>query len=87
MRLKNEVKNNLQIKFRPELFWDVDPKTVNPDLHKKYIIERIMDFGNDEEVRWMWRHYPKEILAEVVDKSRVIHNSSRSLWRLMTQAT
>ena len=33
------------IPFRPTLFWDVDPATIDPDKNAKYIIERIMDFG------------------------------------------
>jgi len=40
-------------------FWDVDPKTIDPEKHAKYIIERVMDFGNDQEARWIYKRYPR----------------------------
>lgn len=72
------------IQLRPALFWDTDPKKLDIQKHAKYIIERIMDFGNEGEARWMRRYYPKSLLAEVVRKSRVLGSSSRTLWTLLT---
>ena len=73
------------IQLRPALFWDTDPKKLDIHKHAKYIIERIMDFGNDDEVRWMKQQYPKSLLAEVVNNSRVLLSNSRTLWTLLTQ--
>lgn len=73
------------IRFRQSLFWDVDPKTIDPKRHARYIIERILDFGNDREVRWMWNTYPRRVLRDVVTHSRVLHDKSRALWSLMLQ--
>ncbi len=72
------------IQFRQSLFWDTDPKKL--DIHKnaKYIIERIMDFGNDEEVHWMRGQYSKSLLSQVAKTSRVLHSSSKTLWTLLT---
>ncbi len=72
------------IQLRPSLFWDTDPKKL--DIHKqaRYIIERIMDFGNDNEVRWMRQQYPKQLLAEVCKTSKQLHTSSKTLWTLLT---
>jgi len=72
------------IQFRPALFWDTDPKKLDTKKNAKYIIERIMDFGNEDEARWMRRYYPKSLLAEVVKNSRVLGSSSRTLWTLLT---
>jgi len=47
------------IKFRQSLFWDVDPKTIDPEKHSRYIIERILDLGEPEEVRWLFHQYPQ----------------------------
>ena len=73
------------ISFRQSLFWDVDPKTIDPEKHAVYIIERILDFGTDEEVRWMWRAYSKEFIRNVLQNSRVLHEKSKSLWTLLLQ--
>lgn len=71
------------IKFRPELFWDVNPKKIDPKKHAQYVIERILDFGNDREVKWMRRHYPDKLITKTVKKSRVLDPKSRSLWSLI----
>ena len=71
------------MRFRQSLFWDVDPKKIDPKRHARYIIERIMDFGNDDEVRWMRRTYSPQILKSTLHKSRVIHAKSKALWQLL----
>lgn len=68
------------MKFRQSLFWDVDPKIIDPKKHARYIIERILDFGTDEEVRWMHENYSHQEIKQVLETSRVIHDKSRSLW-------
>lgn len=68
------------MRFRQSLFWDVNPKTIDPQKHAVYIIERILDFGNDREVRWMSRTYSPRIIRETVQRSRVLHGKSRALW-------
>lgn len=68
------------MKFRPSLFWDVDPKTIDVRKHDKYIIARILDFGRDNEVRWMWRTYSKRLIRAVVTKTRDLRPRTRQLW-------
>ncbi len=72
------------ISFRQSLFWDTDPNKIDADRNAPYIIERIMDFGNDEEVRWMRKQYPRQLLAQVCKNSKQLHKSSRTLWTLLT---
>ncbi len=74
------------IAFRQALFWDVDPKTIDPEKNAVYVIERILDFGNDEEVRWMWNYYDHALLKQVVHTSRVLFPATRSLWTLLLPA-
>lgn len=71
------------IRFRQSLFWDVDPKTVDPQKHARYIIERVLDFGNDEELRWLVGYYPRQLISEVVKTSRTLHAKSHALWNLL----
>lgn len=73
------------IRFRPELFWDVNPKTIHPKKHARYIIERILDFGTTEEAVWMWQFYGRRLVKDVLDSSRVIHDKSRTFWELVCQ--
>lgn len=72
------------MEFRSTLFWDVDPSTIDPKKNAVYIIERILDFGNDDEVRWMWHYYDHNMVRNVVLTSRTLHAQTRALWNLLT---
>lgn len=79
-------KSKKKMRFRQSLFWDVDPRTIDPKKHARYIIERVMDFGNDQEVRWLFYHYPRRMLRETLEQPRgVIHNKTKALWSLILQ--
>lgn len=60
------------------LFWDVEKEIVNPKLHQAYIIRRIMDYGNIDDVKWMLKQYSPAEIIDVVKKSRGL--SRRSAW-------
>lgn len=71
--------------FRQTLFWDVDPKNIDPKKHAVYIIERILDFGRDAEVRWMWHYYDRALIKQVLLKSRVLFPKTRAFWNFLIQ--
>ena len=71
------------MRLRQSLFWDVDPKKINPKRHARYIIERVLDFGNDSEVRWMRRTYSPGIIKKTLQSSRVLHKKTKALWSLL----
>ncbi|MFA4873637.1 MAG: hypothetical protein WC659_06975 [Patescibacteria group bacterium] len=82
MKNKRQVRKEV-MPFRRSLFWDVDPKTIDPEKHAEYIIERVLDFGELEEVRWLAHHYSKRLIRKTLKESRVIHDKSRILWDLV----
>ncbi|MDO8668180.1 MAG: hypothetical protein Q7K35_03715 [bacterium] len=71
------------VNFRQSLFWDIDPRTLNIKKHANYIIERIMEFGKDKEVKWLWRTYSQPQLKKVVRSSRVLNPRTKTLWSLL----
>ena len=71
------------MKFRQSLFWDVNPKNIDVKKNAQYIIERILDFGNDKEVKWLWNFYDKKLLKKVVAKSRCLRAETKTLWTLL----
>jgi hypothetical protein len=69
-------------RFRRSLFWDVDPKDIDPKKHARYIIERILEYGDDREVRWLAHHYSSAMIADAMRKSRgVLSPKSKTLWQ------
>ena len=76
--------NKKVIKFRQELFWDVDPKIIDPKKNARYIIERILDFGSVSEARWLFHFYPRSLIKKTIERPRVaLHNKSKALWSLI----
>lgn len=71
---------------RRSLFWDVNPATLDVKQHANYIIERILDYGTDEEVRWMYRSYQRELIRDIVERSRVLRPETRPLWKQLLAA-
>lgn len=71
------------MKFRPALFWDANPKKIDPQKNAQYIIERVADFGRDKEVRWVLGYYDKKLLKKIITQSRCLRPETRNLWTLM----
>ena len=71
------------MEFRQSLFWDTDPKKIDPQKNAQYIIERNADFGDDKEARWVLDHYDKSLLKKIITKSRCLRPSTKILWTLM----
>lgn len=71
------------MKFRQTLFWDVDPKNIDPEKNAQYIIERVADLGNDKEARWALDYYSKEQLRKVINNPRVMRPRTKALWTLL----
>ncbi len=73
------------MKFRQTLFWDVNPKNIDPQKNAQYIIERVADFGHDDEVRWVLNYYDKDFIKSIIAKSRCLRPETKRLWLLLTQ--
>ena len=83
-RLAKRSLRPIAMRFRQSLFWDVDPKTIDPQKHARYVIERILDLGDDEEVSWMRQYYPAYTIKNVVMQPRSpLHHKTMALWSLV----
>lgn len=72
------------MKFRPALFWDVNPNKIDTKKNAQYIIERIADLGNDKEAKWLLSFYSKPLLRKIIVKSRCLRPRTKALWTLLT---
>jgi len=69
-------------KLLKPLFWDTDINKLDVMKHKRYTIERILQFGLAEYVRWMLKHFEKEDIKETVKKSKVIDKKTANYWSI-----
>ena len=71
------------MEFRQSLFWDTNPKNIDPQKHARYIIERVLEFGRLDEIGWVFRQYPRHVIKEVIKLPRVqLSPKSKALWSL-----
>ena len=73
------------MKMRQTLFWDTNPDKIDTDKNAQYIIERVLDFGNDSEVKWLYHFYDTSLLKNVVAKSRSLMPRTKNLWTLLLE--
>jgi len=48
------------------LFWDVDRQNIDPEANASFLIIRVMERGNRQEVRTTWAHYGAERIKKVL---------------------
>ena len=71
------------MEFRQSLFWDTNPDNIDLEKNAQYVIERVLDFGNDKEVRWLRSFYDLSIIKKIVIKSRCLRPETKNLWTLL----
>jgi hypothetical protein len=62
--------------------WDVNIKTLDPSRYKRFVIERVLQYGRPEQVRWLCRRYSKKEISAVVRVSRNIGRKTAAYWSL-----
>ena len=66
--------------FLEKYFWDVDAKKLDVQKNKSYIIERILEYGDTDAVRWMKNTYAVSQIVEVLKRSRALSQKSAHFW-------
>jgi hypothetical protein len=66
-------------RFRP-LFWDTNLSKIHIKRNARYIIERVLEFGNMDAVKWLQKVYPIQTIIDVLNMNRIITEKSRNFW-------
>jgi hypothetical protein len=64
------------------LFWDTDPESLDPSRYATAIIERVLEMGDLQDVRWLQHRYTGTMIAQVLTLSRGLSPRSRAFWDL-----
>ncbi|MEK9177736.1 MAG: hypothetical protein AAB777_01295 [Patescibacteria group bacterium] len=73
------------MKFRQSLFWERDSNTMDTFKDSRYIIERILEWGKDEEVKWLYNFYRPFFIKTVVSLSDSLSPKTKNSWTLLLQ--
>ncbi|MBI5810440.1 MAG: hypothetical protein HZB21_04540 [Deltaproteobacteria bacterium] len=64
------------------LFWDTDPRGIDLKKNARYVIERVLELGGLDAIRWVQRFYPTRLIIETIEASRKITTKSRNFWTI-----
>lgn len=54
------------IPVRSEILWDINLQTIDPDKNKAIIIEKVLSYGNIEELKFIFIYYGIAIIRQTV---------------------
>jgi len=67
----------------PGLFWDTDSSSLDLQQNKEYIIERVLELGDENAVSWLVSCYRRSEIKKVLAASRRISRKSANYWSLV----
>jgi hypothetical protein len=70
----------LPAKLYKKYFWDVRRDDVKLRQNSFFIIERILENGDEEAFRWLEKQFPRKTILGVLQRSRRISPRSRRYW-------
>jgi len=62
------------------LFWDVRPETVDVERHRKWLIRRVLDWGDVPALKWLRQVYGDDALKQVVAENRGLARKTHVFW-------
>ncbi len=66
---------------KKSLFWDTDTNTIDLVKNKRYVIERVLKFGNVEDYSWLKNIYTLDEIKQVVSRNRSeLDKKSLNFW-------
>lgn len=69
--------------LQQSLFWDVDIKEIDPDEDSRFIIGRVLDFGDIDDFKAIENYYGKDKIKESAKKHVFANPESANFWALI----
>ena len=74
------MKKDIKTLFRPSLFWDADE--IDPIQHAPYVIGRILDYGDQEDVRRLIKIYTRQDIIAAIKTRRGLLPRTGKYWAI-----
>ncbi|MEW5799308.1 MAG: hypothetical protein AB1728_09900 [Bacteroidota bacterium] len=74
-----------KIREHRSLFWDVDPEKIDLERNANYVIERFLEYGTLEGVRWLRKLYGDERIKHYILQRgyKTLSNKTLNFWKLL----
>lgn len=69
--------------FLKRYFWDVQFSDLNKEKYPRFIIERILEYGDEKAVKWMKDNFTEKKIKQAVCKSKTLSKKSANYWQFL----
>lgn len=66
--------------FLKRYFWDVPFAELHPRRSRTFVLERILEYGDQRAVRWMDEQFDQRAIRETVARSQRLSVRSANFW-------
>ena len=70
-------------KFLKKYFWEIDFDRLDVEAHPQYILERILEYGDERAIRWMMRRFSRAEVADILFRFRSLSPKSANFWAVV----
>jgi len=69
--------------FLKKYFWDVDFSKLNKEIYASFVIERILEEGDEKAVKWMRDNFDLNQIKNVLYNSKNLSPKSANYWQFI----
>lgn len=70
-------------KFLKKYFWDIDFSKLDVKAHPQYVLERILEYGDEKAVAWMKKNFTRDEVADILFHFRGLSPKSANYWAVI----
>ena len=76
----HETSENKLPEFMRPLIWDTNFEKLDYKQYWFWIIERLLQYGRTDSIRWILKTFSEDEIKEVVMKSRILNRKVVTFW-------
>jgi hypothetical protein len=85
MLLVHKHNHKLPEEFR-KYFWDVAFDELTFDKYPRFIAERLLNFGNLGDIKWLVARTDRQFLDSLVETSRNLNDKTKNYWQIILKS-
>ena len=69
--------------FLKKYFWEVDFENMDPEKHRVYVLRRMMNYGDEKAISWMWKNFTESEIKNILLRYRDLSLKSANFWAVI----
>jgi hypothetical protein len=72
--------------FLKKYFWEIDFEKLDLEKRRPYVLKRILEYGDEEAVAWMWKNFTEDEIKNILYNYRGLSLKSANFWAVIVGA-